>query len=190
MPVPRILAAAAGALVLLLATLWVLNVNYAAWLGAWLSPENQYVTGLVTLVIFGVVMAFLYARVIGEWLPGPGPIRGLILGAVLAAGAIWVLPAVLNGFAGIVGNTQIVYQGRGIMDDEQTYDEKMAEQSRTQVEECPEIAGQKPPLGHLTEDHPWAPADGWVGRLLPFSVGFLLYGLVIGVFLSEERKNS
>lgn len=189
MPVPRILAAAAGALVLLLATLWVLNVNYAAWLGAWLTPDDQYVTGLAVLIIFGVVMAWLYARHIQEWLPGAGPIRGLILGAILAAGAIWVLPAVLNGFASVIGNTQVVYQGRGIMDEEQTFDEKMDEHSRTRVAECPEIAGQKPPLGHLTDDHPWAPADGWVGRLLPFSVGFLLYGLVIGTFLSEDRKN-
>jgi hypothetical protein len=113
--------------------------------------------------------------------------RGLQFGAVLAVLAIWVLPAVLHGFAGIVGNTQVVFQGRGYAVEESTYDEKMA---RTRVEPCPEIAGQKPPLADLTKDHPWAPADGWVGRLLPFGVGFLLYGLVIGTFLSDEKRGS
>lgn len=189
MPVPRILAAAFGALLLLLATFWVLNVNYAAWLGAWLSPENQYATGLSVLIIFGVVTAWMYTGFLGEVIPGPGPIRGILLGAVLAAGAIWVLPAVLNGFAGVVGNTQVVFTGRGIADDGQTYDETMTEKSRTAVQPCPEIGGFKPPLGELTGDHPWAPADGWVGRLLPFGVAFLLYGLVIGTFLTDERKN-
>ena len=187
MPIPRILAAAFGALVLLLGTLWALDVNYAAWLGAWLSPENQYVSGLVTLIVFGVVAAWLYARVLGNLIPGPGPIRGLLFGAVLAGCAIWILPAVLHGFAGIVGNTQIVFQGHGIVTEEETFSQRM---SRTRVEPCPEIAGQKPPLAHLTQDHPWAPADGWVGRLLPFSVGFLLYGLVIGAFLSDEERGA
>ncbi|MCB9933074.1 MAG: hypothetical protein H6841_06605 [Planctomycetes bacterium] len=187
MPIPRILAAAVGALVLLLATLWCLDVNYAAWLGAWLAPENQYVSGLGVLVSFGFVAAFAYARWFGNMLPGAGPIRGLIFGAILAAGAIWILPAVLNGVAGIVGNTQVVFQGHGITNDQETFNEKMA---RTRVEPCPEIGGQKPPLAHLTKDHPWAPADGWIGRLLPFSVGFLLYGLVIGVFLSDEKRGA
>lgn len=185
MPIPRIIAAAFGALVLLLATLWSLDVNYAAWLGAWLSPENQYASGLGVLICFGFVAAFAYARWLGNLMPGPGPIRGLVFGAILAACAIWILPAVLNGFAGIVGNTQVVFQGHGITNREQTFDEKIA---RTQVEPCPEIGGQKPPLAFLTQDHPWAPADGWIGRLLPFSVGFLLYGLVIGAFLSDEKR--
>ncbi|MCB9893552.1 MAG: hypothetical protein H6839_03795 [Planctomycetes bacterium] len=185
MPVPRIIGAACAALLLLLATLWVLDVNYAAWLGAWLSPSTQYVTGLTVLIIFGFLVAFMYARWLGNLIPGPGPIRGLILGAILAVGAIWVLPAVLNGFAGLVGNTQVVYQGRGIATPTERYDEAM---SRTRVEPCPDIGGQKPPLAHLTADHPWAAADAWVGRLLPFSIGFLLYGLVIGVFLSDEKR--
>ncbi|MCA8910755.1 MAG: hypothetical protein KDB82_03545 [Planctomycetes bacterium] len=185
MPISRIIAAATGAIILLLATLWVLDVNYAAWLGAWLSPDNQYISGLVCLIVFGFVAALVYTRLLGNFIPGPGPIRGLQFGALLAVCAIWVLPAVLHGFAGIVGNTQVVFQGHGITNEEQTYDEKM---SRTRVEPCPEIAGQKPPLADLTKDHPWAPADGWVGRLLPFSVGFLLYGLVIGTFLSDEKR--
>lgn len=185
MPIARVIAAAVAAMILLLATLWVLDVNYAAWLGAWLSPENQYSAGLAVLVVFGFAMAWVYAHYVSEWLPGSGPIRGLVLGAILAAGAIWVVPATLYGIAGIVGNTQVVFQGRGIFDEQVTFDEKIAS---TRVEPCPEIAGHKPPLAHLTAKHPWAPADGWIGRLLPFSVGFLLYGLVIGTFLSNEDR--
>jgi hypothetical protein len=185
MPYPRIFAAAVGALILLLATLWALDVNYAAWIGAWVSPNSQYVTGLVILIIFGALMAVFYGRWLGNLVPGPGPIRGLIVGAVLAAGAIWVLPYTLNAFAGMVGNTQIVYQGHGILSEEETFDQKMA---RTRVEPCPPIGGQHPPLAFLTADHPWAPADGWIGRLLPFTVGFLLFGLVLGTFLSDEKR--
>jgi hypothetical protein len=185
MPFTRILAAAVGALILLLATLWALDVNYAAWIGAWLTPQNQYVTGLAVLIIFGFIAALIYGRWAGNLIPGPGPIRGLIFGAILAVGAIWVLPYTLNGFAGMVGNTQVVYQGRGLTNDEETFDKRIA---RTRVEPCPEIGGQKPPLGFLTQDHPWAPADGWIGRLLPFSMAFLLYGLVLGTFLSDEKR--
>jgi len=185
MPIPRIFAAAVGAMILLLATFWALDVNYAAWLGAWLSPRNQYASGLAVLIIFGFCAAWVYARWLGNVTPGPGPIRGLLFGAVLAACAIWVLPAVLNGFAGVVGNTQILFQGRGITNKEETFDKEM---ERTRVEPCPDIAGQKPPLAHLTADHPWVPADAWVGRLLPFSVGFLLFGLVLGTFLSDEKR--
>lgn len=185
MPVPRILATGVLALLLLLATLWALDVNYAAWLGAWLSPENQVVTGLVTLIGFGFIVAFMYARWAGNLLPGAGPIRGLVLGAFLGVMAIWVLPAVLNGFAGLIGNTQVLYQGRGIAVPTERYDEAVA---RTRVEPCPDIAGQTPPLAFLTHDHPWAAADAWRGRLLPFGVGFLLYGLVIGAFLSDEKR--
>lgn len=185
MPLPRIIAAAIGALVMLLATLWALNVNYAAWLGAWLSPDAQYASGLGVLIVFGVAMAWAYARFVGDWIPGPGPIRGLQLGAALALCAIWILPAVLNGFAGVVGNTQVIYQGRGIINEEERFDEKMA---RTRVEPCPPIGDVQPPLASLTADHEWAPADAWVGRLLPFCVGFLLYGLVIGTFLSDEER--
>ena len=185
MPLARIIAAAVGAMVMLLATLWALNVNYAAWLGAWLSPNAQYASGLGVLVVFGFVAAWAYARHIGNWIPGPGPIRGLQFGAVLALCAIWLLPAVLNGFAGVVGNTQVVYQGRGIFTDEERFDEKMA---RTRVEPCPPLGDIEPPLADLTKDHEWAAADAWVGRLLPFGVGFLLYGLVIGTFLSDEQR--
>lgn len=190
MPILRILLAAAGALLMLLVTLWVLNVNYAAWLGAWLSPENQLGVGMAVLIIFGVVISFVYAGWLGNVIPGAGPFRGLQFGAVLAAMAIWLLPVVLDGFAGVIGNTQVVYQGRGITDDEVTFDQRMADKSRTAIEPCPEIAGVAPPLAHLTADQPWAPTDGWVGRLLPFSVGFLLFGLVIGTFLSDEKRGS
>ena len=96
MPISRIIAAATGAIILLLATLWVLDVNYAAWLGAWLSPDNQYISGLVCLIVFGFVAALVYTRLLGNFIPGPGPIRGLQFGALLAVCAIWVLPAVLG----------------------------------------------------------------------------------------------
>jgi hypothetical protein len=185
MPIARILAAAVAAIVLLLATLWVLDVNYAAWLGAWLSPEAQYASGLGVLITFGLVAAWLYARHIGNWLPGGGPIRGIQFGAVLALCAIFVVPAALNGIAGVIGNTQIVFQGRGYTNEEERFDEKMA---RTRVEPCPAIGGVEPPLAHVTSGHEWAPADAWKGRLLPFAVAFLLYGLVLGTFLSDETR--
>jgi hypothetical protein len=40
----------------------------------------------------------------------------------------------------------------------------------------------------MTQNHEWAPADAWKGRLLPLGVAFLMWGAVIGAFLSEEKK--
>lgn len=185
MPWPRILLVAALAMVLMLATLWCMNVNYAAWLGIWLTAKNQYSAGGAVILILGAVMAWMYARFAAENLPGPGPVRGLIFGALLWVGAVWVLPYTFEGIAGVIGNTQVVYGGYGVVRDEKRTDEKMQD-AIAQVEPCPELFGVKPPLAKLTRDKDWAPADAWKARLLPFGIAFLLYGLVLGAFLSPD----
>ncbi|MCC6464816.1 MAG: hypothetical protein IT463_05695 [Planctomycetes bacterium] len=185
MPWPRILGVAALAMLLMLAALWAMNVNYAAWLGIWLAAQNQYSAGGAVILVLGVAMAWLYTNVVGDKFPGPGPLRGLMFGAVLWVGAVWVLPYTLEGIAGAIGNTQVVYGGYGVVRDEKRTDEKMQE-AVAQVEPCPELFGVKPPLAKLTRDKDWAPADAWKARLLPFGIAFLLYGLVLGAFLSQD----
>lgn len=186
MPILRIFGVALLALVLTLGLFWAMDVNYAAWVGAWLAPKKQYAAGFGVIAVFGLFFAWFYARFIGDKFPGPGMVRGLAFGAILAACAIWVIPYTLDTIAGFVGNTQVVYGGRGIVDKEhKTADQQMAD-LLTQVEPCPPIYGVKPPLAKLTRDKPWAPADAWKGRLLPFGIAFLLYGLVIGGLLSEK----
>ncbi|MBK8207744.1 MAG: hypothetical protein IPK87_13295 [Planctomycetes bacterium] len=185
MPLPRIFLFAVLALAVLIGVLWAMDVNYGAWVGAWLSPRNQYTAGFLLIVAISVSLTYMYAKHIGEKFPGPGYIRGLCFGAVFGALAIWVVPPVLSGIAEAVGNTQVVFQGRGITNDAQRADQA---EHMTRVEPCPAIGNVEPPLRFMTEDHEWAPADEWKGRLLPFGVAFLLWGLVIGTFLSEEHK--
>ncbi len=186
MPILRVFGVGLLALTLALGLFWAMDVNYAAWVGAWLAPKRQYAAGFGVIIVFGLFFTWFYARFIGDKFPGPGMVRGLVFGAVLGACAIWVIPYTLDTVAGFVGNTQVVYGGRGIVDkDHKTADQQM-EELLTQVEPCPPIRGVKPPLAKLTRDKPWAPADAWKGRMLPFGIAFLLYGLVIGALLSEK----
>lgn len=189
MPLFRVLGVGVLALAFLLGLLWAMDVNYGAWVGAWLSPKNQYQAGFGVIAIFGLIAAWVYARFIGDKFPMPGMVRGVVYGLILAAVAIWFVPYTLEGIASAVGNTQVVYGGRGIIDkDNKRTDEVMAEQM-TQVEPCPPLFGVKPPLAKLTKDKQWAPADAWKGRLLPFGLAFALFGLIIGGLLSEKFDN-
>ncbi|MBE7493029.1 MAG: hypothetical protein HS108_14905 [Planctomycetes bacterium] len=189
MPLVRVFGVGVLALVFLVGSLWAMDVNYGAWVGAWLSPKNQYQAGFGVIVIVGLIMAWVYARFIGDKFPMPGMVRGVIYGLVLAVAAIWFVPYTLEGIASAVGNTQVVYGGRGIIDKEnKRSDEVMAEQM-TRVEPCPPLFGVKPPFAKLTRDRQWASADAWKGRLLPFGIAFALYGLIVGSLLSEKFDN-
>lgn len=185
MPLFRILGVAVLALALMLGALWAMDVNYAAWVGAWLTPKNQYSAGVAIIAIMGVIMAWVYARFVGDKFPMPGMVRGIVYGLILGAAAIWLVPYTLEGVASAVGNTQVVYGGRGIVDDKPRADQEMNEKL-TRVQPCPALFGQKPPLAKLTQDKPWAAVDDWKGRLIPFGIAFALYGLVIGGLLSEK----
>jgi hypothetical protein len=183
MPLPRIVLFAFVALFVMVGVLWSMDVNYVAWIGAWLSPERQYPVGFAVVMIIGFALAYLYAHYVGNKLPGNSAAKGAIFGAVLAAFSIWVLPPIMSGIAEAAGNTQVVFQGRGITNDE----EVVSEASRlTQVQPCPPVGGIEPPLRFLTQNSQWAAADAWQGRLLPFGVAFLLWGVVIGASLSEQ----
>lgn len=181
MPLPRILAVGTAAMVFLLGSLWAMNVNYLAWVGAWLTPDVPYSAGALVVLTLGLAGAWVYAAWPGAKLPGPGAVRGVLYGALLGAFAIWALPGALEWVAGVLGNVQVVFQGEEVA--AQTARETIG---RSAVLPCPEIAGIKPPLAFLTRDTAWAPADAWAGRILPLGLGFMLYGLVLGVFLSED----
>lgn len=188
MSLPRTLAVGVFALALMVSALWAMDVNYAAWIGAWLSPRNQYPAGFGVITVLGLGSAWVYARFVGSNFPGPGMVRGVVFSLVLACAAIWLVPYTLEGIATAVGNTQVVYGGRGIHDDTPTADQQMQD-AMTRVEPCPPIFGVKPPFAKLTRNKPWAPADGWRGRLIPFGIAFGLFGLVIGALLSEKFDN-
>lgn len=189
MPLLRILGSGALALVFLLGSLWAMDVNYAAWVGAWLSPKNQYQAGFGVIVIFGLIAAWVYARFIGDKFPMPGMVRGVVYGLIMAVVAIWFVPYTLEGIASAIGNTQVVYGGRGIIDKENKRADEVIADTLTRVEPCPPLFGVKPPFAKLTKDKEWAPADAWKGRLLPFGVAFALFGLIVGSLLSEKFDN-
>jgi hypothetical protein len=183
MPIPRILLIAGVAMLAALGVMWAFDINYMAWLGVWFSTDNAFPAGAAMFIVMGVVLAWFYAGYIGSKLPGHGLVRGLVFGAVLAAAAIWALPPILHGVARAAGDGQVVFQGRGIHDDRTRVDESarfVAEPT------CSPIAGVNPPFAGWTEQRRWAAPDASGGRIVPFGLAFLLYGAIVGVFLSEK----
>jgi hypothetical protein len=183
MPLARVLLVGLLALVLMAGVFWLFDVNYAAWLGVWLAPDRQLLIGSLLMLVIGMFMAWMYTNTVGSRIPGHGALRGLAFGAVMGAAAIWAAPPVLEGVLGAVGDTQTLYQGRGIHDDRARADEEM---HTVRIEPCPPIAGMQPPLAQFGRDMAWVPASAWRGRLLPFGLAFLAWGLVLGLGLSEQ----
>jgi hypothetical protein len=183
MPMPRILLIAGMATFAALAVMWMFNVNYMAWLGIWFTEDNAFAAGAAMFIVMGAVLAWFYAGYVGSKFPGHGALRGLAFGALLAAVAIWAMPPILHGIAGAAGDGQVVFQGRGIHDDRARVDETgrfVAEPT------CTPVAGIEPPLANWMAERRWAAPDDWPGRLVPFGLAFLLYGLIVGAFLSEK----
>lgn len=183
MPLPRVLLIAAIALLAMLGLLWALNIHFALWLGSWLAPGRAAPAGFAIVIVVGTAMAYVYAHYIGSKFPGPGIVRGSAFGLVLAMFTIWALPPILHGFAQATGNVETVFQGRTLQDDTQR---SITDFQYASQPTCAPIGGVEPPLQELTRFTEWAPVGAWRGRLLPFGAAFLLWGAVVGGFLSEQ----
>lgn len=199
MPVPRIFLFAVIGLVAFAAVFWSLNVNFIAWLGAWFSESNPSRAGLALLCVSGVASAFLFTSIVSKLLPGPGAMRGILFGAFLATMTIWVLPYTASWLHMISGNARVVYSGDTRIIEEvksektghkKAEDEPAQPKEIIKIDPVPTIGKSKPVLASLTRDKPWAAVDSWRGRLLPFGAAFIIFGLVLGVFLSDEKKYS
>ena len=79
------------------------RLDFATWNGALLVPNDASITfmwsvGVLQLFGGGVVMAILYGFYVQMYLPGPGWVRGMIWGAVLAVlVGLTVVPLLYGG---------------------------------------------------------------------------------------------
>lgn len=181
----KVLFTSALASFLALLTLWALNINIAAWVGNWVAPEDAQNAGLSILAFLGLASGVAYHASLGTKFGGPGAVRGLIFGVILAVIMIWVAPLLVKAMGIATGDTRTVYQGPG---DSNSYaanqgNVKLKDQS---VGDAPPIFDIVPPLASVTQGQKWTHPDDWQGRLLPFLVGFAVYGLVVGLILSED----
>jgi hypothetical protein len=181
----KILLVSALATFVGLATLWALNINIGAWVGMWVAPEDAQSAGLSILAFLGLAAGLAYHASLGTKFGGPGAVRGLIAGVILAVVMIWVAPLLVKVMGIATGDTRTVFQGPG---DSNSY---AANQGNVKVKDpgvgdAPTIFDIKPPLAEVTAGKKWTHPDDWQGRLLPFLVGFCMYGLVLGLFLSED----
>jgi hypothetical protein len=181
----KILLVSALATFVGLATLWALNINISAWVGNWVAPEDAQKAGLSIVAFGGLVSGVAYYSTLGTKFGGPGAVRGLICGVILAVLMIWVAPLLVKVTGIATGDTRTIYSGPG---DSNSYaanqgNVKVKDQS---VGDAPPVFDIKPPLAEVTAGQKWTHPDDWEGRLLPFLVGFCMYGLVVGLLLSED----
>jgi hypothetical protein len=195
MPFARILLFAAIALGVLAAVFWSMNVNFAGWMGAWFSADNPTGAGLALSCVCGVMAALFYTGFASKLLPGSPALKGILYGVFLASLTIWVVPYSVSWIHTVSGQTRVVYSG----DTTTVNDIKSQHPSNYEVEEkpletkdtvridpVPNIGKIKPFLTGATRNRPWATVDSWRGRLLPFGLAFALFGLILGVSLSEK----
>jgi len=185
MPVTKILLMSTLATFAGLASLWALNINISAWAGMWIAPESAQGTGLSMIAFMGLFCGWVYAASLGTKFGGPAAVRGLIFGVILAALMIWIVPLLVTAMGIATGDARTVYQGPG---ESTAYAVTLGEVKTrdSAVGDAPEIAGVKPPLAEVTAGKRWTHTDDWEGRLLPFLIGFCIYGLVLGLGLSED----
>ncbi|MDC1143146.1 hypothetical protein OAU50_08640 [Planctomycetota bacterium] len=199
MPIPRILLFTALGLFAMAVVFWSMNVNFAGWMGAWFSAENPNGSGFALSCLCSAAAAAIYVGFLGKVLPGPPALRGILFGVGLATLTIWVLPYSVSWVHTISGQTRIVYNGdpktiRDIKSQHPSNDKANAEPTTPDetvvIDGVPNIGTLRPFLAKATRDKPWAAVDDWRGRLLPFGLAFALFGLIIGVALSEKSDHS
>ena len=161
------------------AAFWMLNINIWEWGGSWLSTDDPQRAGLSMLAFLGLVGAALYRSTLGTQFGGHGAVRGLIFGVIVSAIMIWVVPICVKAAGMATSHAREVYNGKP--------GNGQPQQAPGRVfGEAPMIADVKPPLASVTQGSKWTEPDDWQGRVLPFLIGFCIYGVVLGLSLSED----
>ncbi|KAA0213272.1 hypothetical protein EDM80_08380 [bacterium] len=185
MSLPKILLAGALATLLGLALTWALNVNITKWVGLWLAPDDAQSAGLSFMSFLGLFGAYVYAASLGTKFGGPKAVRGLIYGVILAVMMVWIVPLTVTALGVATGDARTVYQGPGESSGYAVTQGQVKTRDHS-VGDAPPLGDVRPPLAELTAGQKWTAASDWQGRILPFFAGFLLYGLVLGLILSED----
>ena len=169
---PRIAGNTAMALAPVVMLMWLMDLNFVGWLGAWLAAEaGAWIVGILLAFALGYGLALLwYARLAA--LPAvkrvPPPIAGALYGVLAGLIFATLVPLLLSALAGNPG---------------------MAEGSGTDFDAFPRAFGVRvtpalpdlgfePPLRSLAGDD-WVSRDDYAGRLLPLALAFALYGAVL-----------
>lgn len=180
MPLPRVLSVGFIAMVVVVVILWAMNLNLTGWVGAWCTSEQSkvYVAGVPIVLLTGLGAAWVYSVGPGSRLPGPGMLRGLIFGLVVAAVCIWPLPTIVAGVAHTAEDARHIADGSI---------QKGAKIERSEIPPFPNI-GITPPLAAFTAEKPWINKADWEGRLAPFLIAFGIYGLILGLCLDDPER--
>lgn len=159
--------------------LWLMGVNLVGWLGVWLAPGAAWIVGALLALGLAVGFSALWSggiakqRVVKKM---PVPLGGLVYGAIIALIMIFIVPLSLSALGdhpGMAESALGIGKGGG---------------SVLGVRIIPALPdlGFDPPLEFLAGED-WYGRDDYVGRLLPFGIAFLAFGLVVGL-LNKDGK--
>lgn len=153
------------------ALFWLMDMNFCGWLGAWLTPGAAWIVGILMAAGLGIGFAALWTQWAARQKAAkkvPDVIAATIYGLVVGAVFIFLVPLLLSALA---GNPGMLHGG--------TFEGVGRAFGGHVVPELPDL-GFKPPLASWA-DNDWIHRDDFAARLLPFSLSFALYGLVLGL---------
>jgi hypothetical protein len=155
-----------------------MDMNFLGWVGAWLAADfGAWLVGI--LIAFGLCLGLaaiwtgsLSKRPGVQKIPAPigGALYGLVVGLIFAT----LVPLLLSAIAGDPG----MAEGSGT-----AFDSFPAAFGARVTPALPDL-GFNPPLRGLS-DTDWVSRDDYAGRLLPFGLAFMLFGMVLQ--LSSKR---
>ncbi|MCA8944942.1 MAG: hypothetical protein KDB29_01820 [Planctomycetes bacterium] len=171
------IAGLAGMLVAVI-VLWLMGVNLMGWLGCWMTPGAAWLVGVLMAAALGAGFGLLWPGIAKQ--PAlkklPRPVGGVLYGLIVGLLFVFVIPVVLSLLAGdpSVG----LSSGTGFDVFPEAFGAHL-------VPALPDL-GFDPPMRALAEKD-WFAKDDFVGRVLPFSIAFMLFGVCVDV-LSNSGK--
>jgi hypothetical protein len=161
------------------ALLWLMDVNFIGWLGVWMAPGAAWVVGLLLAAAFGAGLGYLWGNVLSKK-PAvkklPRPVGGLLYGLAVALLFALVVPLLFSLIAGDPGVGLSTNTG---------FDAIPEAFGAHLVPALPDL-GFDPPLASLAERDWWA-RDDFTGRLLPFSLAFVLFGVCLDLMTKQGK---
>jgi tetrahydromethanopterin S-methyltransferase subunit G len=155
---------------------WLMGMNFCGWLGAWIAPGAAWIVGILLAAAAGFGFAALWTGTLAKQdaVKKVQPVFGAALyGLVVGLVFVFVFPPVLSAIA---GNPSLAHST--------AFDGLVGAVGGHVVPALPDWFD--PPFASWV-DNDWIHRDDYVARLLPFSLAFALYGLVLGL-TSQVKK--
>ncbi|MCB9933073.1 MAG: hypothetical protein H6841_06600 [Planctomycetes bacterium] len=173
-------SAIAGCMAMLAAVilLWLMDVNFMGWLGAWLAPGAAWPVGVAITLAFAAGLGLLWGVLAKQ--PAakklPRPAGGLVYGIAVGMLFVFLVPLVLSAIAGDPSMFESTGSGFDV------FPEAFGAHA---VPALPDL-GFEPPLAALSE-RDWVSRDDFTGRLLSFGLAFALFGVLVDVLSRTGR---